>query len=42
MPDRRTPWALRFYVEHQEPIDAAVGTLAWAGLIATLLFAGAA
>lgn len=42
MPDRRTPRLLRFYVEHQDPIDAAIGTAAWAGLIAVLLFAGAA
>lgn len=41
MPDRPTPRLLRFYTEHQDSIDAAIGTVAWASLIAVLLFVGA-
>lgn len=40
MPDRRTSRLLRFYVEHQEPIDALIGTAAWAGLLAFLIITG--
>lgn len=40
MPDRPTPWLLRVYTAHRDPIDAAIGTAMWAALLATLMFAG--